>query len=227
MPDVSFVLGFVLGAVAGPLLIVAALSWHVRRRLKKQGYQPPWVPAGDVVPLDWEVQTLDGKVVSLGEHFAGRVAFLNFWATWCPPCVGEAASIDRLYERFKGRVAFACLSQETPGTIERFQGKTGHQFTMFHLGSNPPREFQTEGIPATFIISKSRRAVLRHVGAADWAHESVVRFLENLLDDGGEGRGTSGPGSNVSSAGERSPPSGVGGGDTDQPKVCGLTNRCN
>jgi thiol-disulfide isomerase/thioredoxin len=158
-----------------------------------------------VAPLDWEVQTLDGKTVNLGEHFAGRVAFLNFWATWCPPCVGEAASIDRLYEQFKGRVAFACLSQENPGTIGRFQGKTGHQFPMYHLGSKPPEEFQTQGIPATFIISKTQRVVLRHVGAADWAHESVVRFLENLLGDGGEARARDGAGSNVFCAGERPP----------------------
>jgi hypothetical protein len=73
----SFALGFLLGAVAGPLLIVTGLSWYVRRRVKNQAYQPPWVPTGAVAPLDWEVQTLDGKTVNLGEHFAGRVAFLN------------------------------------------------------------------------------------------------------------------------------------------------------
>ena len=190
----SFALGLLFGAVAGPVLIFAVLYRYVRRRVKNEAYQPPWVPTGEVVPLDWEVQTLDGENVNLGEHFAGRVAFLNFWATWCPPCVGEAASIDRLHERFKDRVAFACISQENPGTIGRFQAKTGHQFPMYHLGSKPPREFQTQGIPATFIISRSRRVVLRHVGAADWAHQSVVRFLENLLDDPGEGSVREDPG---------------------------------
>src|SRR5262245_37928663 len=110
----SFGLGLLLGAVVSPLLIFTALFWFVRRRVKGVTDHPPLVPTGDVVPLDWEVQTLDGKAVNLGELFAGRVAFLNFWASWCSPCVEEAASIDRLYTQFKDRVAFACLSQENP-----------------------------------------------------------------------------------------------------------------
>jgi len=226
MPSMSFALGLLLGTVAGPVLIFTAVSWYVRRRVKNEAYQPPWVPTGDVAPLDWEVQTLDGKNVNLGEHFGGRPAFLNFWATWCPPCVGEAASIDRLYERFKGRVAFACISQEDPGTIGRFQGKTGHEFPMYHLGSKPPQGFQTQGIPATFIISKARQVVLRHVGAADWGHESVARFLESLLIDGGEVRAKDEPESDVPSTGERPPQSGIAGPEADQPKICGPTRSC-
>src|SRR5262245_36534486 len=189
----SFTLGLLIGAVAGPVVILAALAWYVRRRVRNEAYEPPWVPTGEAVPLGWEVECPDGQAVALGELVAGRVTFLNFWATWCPPCVGEAASIDRLYERFKYRVAFLCLSQEAPGTIERFQAKTGHQFPI-HLGGKPPQEFQTQGIAATFIISTARRVVLSHVGAADWAHESVVRFLESLVDEGGEGLGRADPG---------------------------------
>jgi thiol-disulfide isomerase/thioredoxin len=178
----SFALGFLLGAVVGPVLIFAALGRYVRRRARGRAHSPPWVPTGVAVPLDWTVQTLEGEEVNLGEQFAGRVVLLNFWATWCPPCVGEAASLDRLYERFQGRVAFACVSQEGRGTIRRFRERTGHHFPMYHLGKPPPAEFQAEGIPATFILSRDRRVVLRHVGAADWAHESVVRFLESLLE---------------------------------------------
>jgi thiol-disulfide isomerase/thioredoxin len=202
----SFALGLFLGAVAGLVLLFTAVYCYARWRVKDLGHQPPWVPTADAASLNWDVQTLDGRSVNLGEHFAGRPAFLNFWATWCSPCVGEAASIDRLYERFKNRVAFACLSQEKAETIARFQRKTGHHFPMFHLGSKPPQAFQTIGIPATFIISKTRRVVLSHVGAADWAHESVARLLENLLEDEGEPGGRKeDPGSEASTTGERQP----------------------
>jgi thiol-disulfide isomerase/thioredoxin len=205
----SFALGLLVGAVAGPVVIFAALAWYVRRRVKNEAYEPPWVPTGDAVPLDWEVQALGGQAINLGELVAGRVAFLNFWATWCPPCVGEAPGIDRLYERFKDRVAFVCLSREGAGTIARFQRKTGHRFPMYHLAGEPPEEFRAQGIPATFILSRGRRVVLRHVGAADWGHESVVRFLEGLLEGGGEAPGREGPRSSEPAAG--------GGGD--QPAV--------
>jgi thiol-disulfide isomerase/thioredoxin len=206
MTSGSFVLGLLLGAVAGPVLIFAALAWYVRRRAKGQADSPPWVPTDDLAPLDWTIRTLDGKEVNLGEHFAGQAALLNFWATWCPPCVGEAGSLDRLHERFKGRVVFACLSQEKRETIRRFQEKSGHRFPMFHLGNKPPSVFQTQGIPATFIISKSGRVVLRHVGSADWAHESVVRFLESLLAHEGESRVSADLASRASSEGEPLPP---------------------
>src|SRR5262245_12124391 len=114
MPFGSFVLGLVVGGLAGPVLLFAILGWIVRRRMRKVADAPPWVPTGEVVSLDWEVQTLDGNSINLGKSFAGRVVFLNFWATWCPPCLGEAASIDRLHARLTDRVAFACISQENP-----------------------------------------------------------------------------------------------------------------
>ena len=69
----------------------------------------------------------------------------------------------------------------TEETLRRFQEKTGHQFPMYHLSHEPPPDFQAEGVPATFILSRARRIVLRHVGAADWGHARVVKFLEGLL----------------------------------------------
>lgn len=179
----SFALGLLLGAVVGPVLIFAFAFRLVRRRVKNEAYEPPWIPNDALVTLDWEVQTLDGKNINLGKQVASQVVFLNFWATWCLPCIGEADSIDRLYERFKGRVSFACISQENPVRIRRFRKKTGYQFPMYHLGSKPPSAFQAQGVPATFIISKTRQVVLRHVGAADWAHENVVHLLDKLLSD--------------------------------------------
>src|SRR5205814_891796 len=85
---------------------------------------------------------------------------------------------------------------------------TGHQFPMYHLPGPIPAEFQTQGIPATFIISKARRVVVRHIGAADWAHDDVVSLLERLLHE--EVRGSDSD-NRPSSAGEAPPKIGVAG----------------
>jgi thiol-disulfide isomerase/thioredoxin len=131
--------------------------------------------------LDWTVQTLDGKTVTLGNKMKDQVVFLNFWATWCPPCVAETPSIEKLYRKIGDRVAFACISNESFDTLLEFRKKSGYTFPMYRRSQGPPSEFNTGGIPATFILSKNRKILLKHVGGADWAHESVVAFLEEVL----------------------------------------------
>ena len=70
--------------------------------LSKSGSQRPKIIAkGDLAP-DFTLSTLDGKQVSLS-NFRGKVVMLHFWATWCPPCVEEIPTIDKLYRQMLGK----------------------------------------------------------------------------------------------------------------------------
>lgn len=177
---VNLLLAFAAGAVAGPLALVGLVYWLARRRMARLELDPPWVPTGDVVPLDWTVRTLDDQAVAVGDLAGDRVLVLNFWATWCPPCVAEVPSIDALFARLNDRVAFVCVSQEDPATLRRFRDAHGVRFPVYSREADPPPAFDAPGVPATFLIAKGRTVVLRHVGGADWAHESVARYLEAL-----------------------------------------------
>lgn len=183
----SSVMGFILGFIVGPVVVVGGLYLYVRTQLPDLGeikFDPPEIITGQKVSLDWSVQELDGTEVQLDKRCHDKVVFLNFWATWCPPCVGEMPSIQRLYERFKGRMAFFCVSNEDPSKIEQFSRGKNFTFPLYRIHGSPPETFQTDGIPATFIISSEGEILLKHVGGADWGHHTVVDFLEGLVNEG-------------------------------------------
>ena len=177
-------IGFILGAVISPIAISVGLYLYIQvqfSELKDINFSPPELPIEKEVSLDWNIQALDGTEFNLADKFNNEFLFLNFWATWCPPCVAEMPSIERLYQQFKGRMKFACISKEDLATINSFKKKKGYTFPIYHIKNNLPEEFNTDGIPATFIVSTAGQIKLKHVGGADWAHESVVNYLEGLL----------------------------------------------
>lgn len=185
----SSVIGFILGAIVSPLVLVGGLYLYVQHEMAdfgKTGFSPPDIPGNEIVSLDWNIQRLDETTINLEQAFKGKVLFLNFWATWCPPCTGEMPSIEKLYKAFGQRVQFVCVSHEKTKTIKDFRGKNSYTFPMFHNEGNVPEVFHADGIPATFIISNEGRILLKHVGGADWAHESVVKFLEEVLETSAE-----------------------------------------
>jgi thiol-disulfide isomerase/thioredoxin len=131
---------------------------------------------------NWSLSDLEDRPVGF-EAFKGKVVFLDFWATWCGPCVREMPSIARLAEhpRLKDKgIAFVCVSvdDETATVREFLKGKSGPM--RFFRSQDVPRVFATDGIPATFIITPDGRIAASQVGAAEWDNPEVVALLEKL-----------------------------------------------
>ena len=183
----SSVIGFIAGFIIGPVVIIGGLYLYVRTLVPDLGeikFDPPEIISEEAVSLDWKVEELDGTAVQVDRRCEGKVVFLNFWATWCPPCVAEMPSIQKLYERFKGQVAFVCVSNEDAGKIEQFGREKNYAFPLYRIQEPRPTAFETDGIPATFVISRERKILLKHVGGADWGHQSVIDFLEGVVGEG-------------------------------------------
>jgi thiol-disulfide isomerase/thioredoxin len=131
---------------------------------------------------DWSPLDLDDRPVSFS-RFKGKTVFLNIWATWCGPCVGEMPSIAQLAQdrRLAGKdIQFVCISiDDSSATVRRFL--EGKDWKMTFLRAETlPAVFQTEGIPATFVLAADGRIVASEIGAADWREPRVVAFLEKL-----------------------------------------------
>lgn len=179
--------GFVIGILVGILLIIGTaiiLAKVVMHRMESEeggGLPAPEFTANQLVPFDWQVKTLEGEVVSMAD-FEGRVLFINFWATWCMPCRKEMPSIQKLYDDFKDRVVFLCISREESGAIEKFRTEKGYTFPFYKLEGDPPDILQSRGIPATYIVDRDSRLAFQHIGAADWNAESVRRFLTESIE---------------------------------------------
>ncbi len=130
--------------------------------------------------FQWEIEDLDGTETNLGA-FEGRVIFLNFWASWCKPCVAEMASIQQLAARLHDSdVAFLLISPEGERSVRRFVRKQGLSVPVYLERQDAPPEFGVVGLPTTLIIDREGRIVLRHYGAADWDKGDVAAFLRAL-----------------------------------------------
>ena len=153
---------------------------------------------------NWTLEDLKEQPVRFA-RFKGKTVFLNIWATWCGPCVGEMPSIARLAAnpQLKGKnIEFVCVStDDAADTVVRFLRDKNWPMTVLRAQDLPP-VYQTEGIPATFVISPAGRIVAAEVGAADWDRPETVSFLEKTAASGPEPGVASAPAS----------PSGDGGG---------------
>src|SRR5262249_21563013 len=102
----------------------------------------------------------------------GKTIFVNLWATWCGPCVGEMPSIENLYHQFADRddVAFVLISlDQSISAPTRFAKTKGMQAPIFFAKSPPPRGFQSDGMPLPMIIRKDGTLGPRHMGGRDWS----------------------------------------------------------
>jgi thiol-disulfide isomerase/thioredoxin len=115
------------------------------------------------------------------ENFKGKPLFVNFWATWCPPCVAEMPSIQRLYDEYEDKVAFILISNEDATVIHEFIEKNGYTLPVYSLLSNVPAVFETSTIPSTYLVSPSGRLLIRKTGAAKWDSPKIKKILDQLL----------------------------------------------
>jgi thiol-disulfide isomerase/thioredoxin len=139
--------------------------------------------AAPIAKADYSLvlRTLDGRAVPLSE-LRGKVILLNLWATWCPPCVAEMPSLQRLHDKVKkDNIALVVLSvDKNPEKARRFAARKGFTMPVYTLGSELPQAFDTEAIPATFIIAPNGDIIDRHEGIGDYDNAAMIRFLRQL-----------------------------------------------
>jgi thiol-disulfide isomerase/thioredoxin len=182
----SFGPGFLGGIVVGAALTVGALagglSLFVRRAQREigQGLQP--APARRLQGWDYvlRLRAPDGSLVE-GNSFRGKVLFINFWATWCAPCVAEMPSIERLVARLAGRdIAVVCVTREPADTVQAFVAKKRSTAPIYRIEGVTPEIFETRSIPATFVVDRQGNIALQHTGAARWDTDEIVSLLLGL-----------------------------------------------
>ena len=115
--------------------------------------------------VDFTLTDLDGKTVNL-RALRGRVVLLNFWATWCGPCVRELPSIERLSREFKGRGLVALgLNAEKPAVAREFIKRGGYTFaTLVDEQRVMSRAYRVSAIPQTLIIDKDGKVAAHFIG---------------------------------------------------------------
>ncbi len=142
-------------------------------------YTPP-VPAPQTGFTDGS-----GRSVSLGA-FKGKVVLLNFWATWCPPCVWEMPKLDSLQARLRGEgLAVVTVSVDREGypVVKPFLKRHGLVHLKAYLDPNYTlkRHFGYGGLPTTVLIDAQGRVVGMMVGSADWESPDAIELVRYYL----------------------------------------------
>jgi len=129
---------------------------------------------------DFTVQDADRKV-SLHD-LRGRVVVLNFWATWCPPCVDEMPSLVRMQSDFKGRVVVLAVSvDEDERSYHTFLKKNNVDLLTVRDPQQKSNElYGTIKFPETYIIDRNGVVQRKFIGPVDWTRADVVEYLNKL-----------------------------------------------
>lgn len=129
---------------------------------------------------NWNLIQLNAENVNFSRS-KGEVTLVNFWATWCPPCVAEMPSFQKLYDDYGDRVDFYFVTSEKPEKVNGFMNKNGYSLPIFLQSFKAPDALESNALPTTYLISKSGAIVIDETGAADWNSKKMRTLLDELL----------------------------------------------
>lgn len=138
----------------------------------------------EAAEFDMALISLEGERVNLAD-FRGKVIFLNYWATWCPPCIAEMPNIQELYEQYKNEneVAFVMVSMDEEVEKARdFLERKEFTFPVYRLAGSRPKSLQSTVLPTTIVIDKEENIVVKRRGMANYNTSEFKNFLDSTVN---------------------------------------------
>jgi len=175
------------------LLSIAAIAFSLYLIILEEpaGGNTHFIDSLSLVRFDEKIQAqnfalkdLNRNLVNL-EDFRGKVILLNFWATWCVPCLVEMPSMEKLYKEFRNNdfTILAVDMQEDPETVKMFKARFKLSFPILLDEEGVVASYYgVTGIPATYFIDREGYLYAAAMGARDWASEDAFLLINHLLD---------------------------------------------
>ncbi len=136
------------------------------------------------VSYDFTLKDLDGRQVSLSDY-KGKVVFLDFWATWCPPCRASIPQIEKMYQEFYEDEDFVVLGinmQEDKDTIEKFIKNNEINYPVLLSDNKVISNYKIRSIPAFFVIDRDGEVYKKYTGYGPGMEENWKSDIKKLLD---------------------------------------------
>ena len=153
--------------------------------------------AENVMAPDFELMTLNGEKRSLADY-KGKTVLLNFWATWCPPCLAELPSLSEIAKKYKEQglkvVAISCDSPDELEKIKKMNQENGYEFEiLLDPQISVPNKYGVTGFPESFFIGhkgqyldfndpESKQKVQRIISEREWDSAAVEKSIEEILN---------------------------------------------
>jgi len=158
--------------IAGTVAFLTIIGWNLRDKT---------VQGGDRAPA-FSVRTDQGQEIT-PEHFGGKVLVLNFWATWCAPCLTEIPSLNEFQHKFgdKGVVVLAVSVDKNSDKYKRFLQRFKLGFETYRdPNSDISTSYGTFQYPETYII-KDGRVMRKYISDQNWLSSDIDQYVQSLL----------------------------------------------
>ena len=121
----------------------------------------------------------EGEQHNIGEYL-DKPVFINYWATWCPPCRAEMPTLEKLYQQYGQDIHFLFISNQPMGKQQDFLNQHNYELPVYQLASRPGGSFSYSVLPTSLIINRENRVILRKEGAVNWQSKSVREIFDRL-----------------------------------------------
>lgn len=143
---------------------------------------PDYVEEGNKASYDFWLEDINGNKVSFSEN-QGEVTFVNFWATWCPPCIAEMPDIHNLYEKRGDSISFVMISlDQDEKKAKNYISKKDYQFPVYFLRSRLPTTYDTHSIPTTYLLDRVGNIRVEKHGMAKYDSDKFNQLISSLLE---------------------------------------------
>ena len=162
------------------LILVAAMPWPALAAGTVDAPPREAAPAATHPIID---ET--GTAFSIAD-FAGKPLLINFWATWCAPCIAELPALSRAAAALADDVTVLLVSIDRGGAAKALPFLDTHGVTGVRLGFDPKarlsREMQVRGLPTTILLPAGQDAAWRFIGPFEWDDQDMLDLIRQLLD---------------------------------------------
>lgn len=178
------------------LLLVSpdAKAWLMRQiistgllnsKIEEKNVEKPANENIATISESFSVKDESGQSINVSE-LKGKVVFINFWASWCPPCRAEFPSIQKFYEKYDGNdeLVFITINlDDEPQAGKHYLEKEKFTIPFLIPNGNIPNEYFSGSLPTTVILDKTGKIRMHHAGMADYSKDSFYEEINQLLKD--------------------------------------------
>ena len=162
---------------AAIVVLLAVFAFVIANTLREKV-----VVVGDAAP-DFTITTDDGKTISTA-NFGGRLLVLNFWATWCPPCIEEWPSLNHFAANMKnaGVVVLAISVDKDPKVYRSFLARSKPTLlTARDPAAKINADFGTFKYPETYVIDAQGKVLRKYISSQPWDDPNMIGDIQSLL----------------------------------------------
>lgn len=157
------------------ILLIAAMACN-----NKPDKETVTSETNGITPGKIKLADLNGQPVDL-TLYKGKTVFINFWATWCKPCLQEMPSIQRMMEQVQGEdIVFLFASDETKEQIEEFKNR--NSFPFHYVRTENFEELNVMALPTTFIFDHSGKLVYNEIGFHQWDEQANIDLIKKIAN---------------------------------------------